>query len=1042
MPNELKNALLASTNLNRTRKLPVDGSSSVSVMVWTVSGIVLASCGGGGGGGGGGLSVTTPSFFARVVDGPVMDATIYFDVTGGPEDTADGRVTQADRVHRDNVDENGDPLYRTNANGEVEVPSELANRFFVADVNGAIDTATNTRLSGEFMSLARGGVATPLTDLISRAGEHRAQTILTEIFGTTSVSAADIINIDNYRFYETSQRNSKADLILEAALTLTEIDNDQSGRFPGQGQTQDRISLLKAIIQDTATSSDEIYLANLVVVRTYTGQEIRNGTLPGVNDNRPEITVSGQQNKIIEGSISANTDTGFLISARDIDDPNGKPRLTVNDNRFRIDADGRLLFARDVEILYDPRTNGQFDVNITAEDTGVGTGPSPGNTLVAVTITPTNTDSGDARFTIISDGDINTPKPGDVLTASVMTPDPDGSNVTYSYQWYYVDTRFVVNPTYGFDRHIISETNQTYTVRRTDIGKMIGVLVTYDEETFKDDGITPTDTERVTTELATTTVTHQPTTGTVTDPLIAGVQNIRDIRSSFSFDGNGYGSASVEETHDILKIASLEAALRAYSGINTTLDALSATFGGAVVDSTDPHMATVTFNVSGQNDIVFTYVLSGDDADDFMLVQKGNDVSFLSLYSPDYERPADNDGMNNYSVAETITTISGQIPTAHRQVSRTYTLNVTDDTDDINIEIYENHPLYQPIKLHPDGLSGYQLTDNYGDNAFFTLDADGHLLWKVIPDYEAPLDGDGNNRYGIELIRTAGNEKLRVDITVKDLGLGVDPGNGYEPAVLFEPRDIPNAHLPSEFVQKLIYGFAWKMPKTGPLIMTYSISEVERADLAVYFSDAFPTDIYNARGQRQITREEREYDFLSEEERIEFSKTVTTDQAKVDNIYKILKAELLKFEAVANVKFVEVAYSEENIPHIDLSFGRYPGRNTGVSIHTDGGDLNIGTEHLFSDFEFQRSIVHEIGHALALSHPFQPQGSALPPTSLTINPLLDWPGNRSERDSPLSVMSYNGTIDSLQQADIDALRFLYGAAGTDFAGVESIIVDI
>jgi hypothetical protein len=412
------------------------------MMVWTVSGIALASCGGGGGGGGGGPSITAPSF-ARVVDGPVFNAAIYFDVTGGPGDTADGRITQADRVHRANVDENGAALYRTNARGEVEVPAEFANRLFVADVNGAIDTATNARLTGEFMSLARGGIATPLTDLINReGGESQAQRVLNQIFDPGRVSLQDVLNINNYRIQENPQQNSTAHLVTEAALILTEIDKNKATRssLPDQNETTERIELLKKVIAGNTSDNDAKFITEMVTVRVAAGHETQRNTRTDVNDNSPDIDISGQQATLNEGTITAGTDTGFRISASDVDDPLANPVLSVSDNRFRIDNDGKLLFAQNVTVDYETLSQRNITLTITAEDTGRGGQGSPGNGTETLTIRFSNRDEADASVNIArttGSGDVAV---GHVYTATV-THDADNDQTTvYTYNWYLGNT--------------------------------------------------------------------------------------------------------------------------------------------------------------------------------------------------------------------------------------------------------------------------------------------------------------------------------------------------------------------------------------------------------------------------------------------------------------------------------------------------------------------------------------------------------------------------------------------------------------------------
>jgi hypothetical protein len=1231
MPDELNNTLNASTIHTSSRRLLLDGSSTVSVMVWTMSGIVLASCGGGGGGGG--PSVTAPSF-ARVVDGPVINAAVYFDVTGGPGGTADGKITQADRVHRDNVDANGAALYRTNARGEVEVPAEFASRLFVADVNGAIDTATNARLTGEFMSLARGGIATPLTDLINReGGESQAQRVLNQIFDPGRVSLQDVLNIDNYRIQANPQQNSTAHLVTEAALILTEIDKNKATRssLPSQNETTERIELLRKVIADNTSDADAKFITEMVTVRVAAGHETRQGTRTDVNDNKPEIDISGQQVILNEGTITAGTDTGYRISASDLDDPHGKPNLGVSDNNFWIDDDGKLLFAQNVTVDFetpternitltiiaedtgkggqgapgngterviihfsnrndnspvimqtdltqetliqgpiaagtdtgysfsasdpdDPDgkpvltvsddrflideqgklrfarnvdidlatlTNGEIRLMIIAEDTGVGTGTQPDGTL-PVTIKIVIVDTGKAEFSItFSSNQAIAPVVGTVLTATEDSPDPEVANAVYSYQWYHVGDTVLSN------EDISGATNETYTLKTSDEGKQIGVRVRYDEDSLKNDGKTPaapTGVETVITELTMakdiqSDISDGSASALETDGIFilarfddytlqrqssfvavkadgtsiqltgidknkfklvqegTGVVIVSTVGFDYArptdedrmntyvyslrfFDSSGSRTSStdytlsitddtsdnpqtvsitrqtnagvhsatgtVTETDNILKITSLKDAIEAFREIKSALDAVSATFASAVVDSDDPRTATITFTVSGQDDLVFTYVLSGDDVTDVILVQNGTDVSVVTVSGLDHENPADSSSPANniYNFVETITISKLGFPSS---VSREYDLTINDDPSEVSIKVYESHPLHKPIDTPFGDLTGYELTAGYGDNAFFTIDTEGKLWWKATPDYETPRDGDGNSRYEIELSNTTSGQSHQADIVVTDIGADIDP-NDYSGGLFYVPRmfirpidfaddDLPTitkTGIPADFPQYLISGKAWKMPETGPMVITYSISAEDRNELA---TAVFPND-----------------------------------QSGLDTFYSTLESTLSMFEKVANIDFIEIEHGEEEyatydgnpnqlvrspIPHINLFFKS--GGGSAASSGDDGARISLDYEDILTTPKQKFIILHEFGHVLGLEHPFD---STKPKHISTFDPDTHWPGNDIYTFSKDSVLSYNRSVVTLQPADIVALQFLYGEPGTNFEGVESLIVDI
>lgn len=489
----------------------------------------------------------------------------------------------------------------------------------------------------------------------------------------------------------------------------------------------------------------------------------------------------------------------------------------------------------------------------------------------------------------------------------------------------------------------------------------------------------------------------------------------------------GGNVASVNETNDTIRVQSFKEKV-----LEDDLPRVTFFIGDMVTD----HLSRVTIRFLPEDsntftDIVFRTELSGPDADKFKYIQDdGGDARIVTVSGLDYENPLDHNRDNIYEFTETWSTMDARVGDTPLQLysgSSRFLLHVLDvpgPSDPLThvvpmIDVYENHPVYQPLDIPSLVLNNFQLNQEYRDNRFFRIDGDGDVRWIAAPDFEDPQDGGGDNVYEIELTRVdSGGAMHRVMTSVRVMD--IDPGSTQDPRELdteiltsFGPRNIPDANKPSTFAQNLVWGYSWKLPETGPVIITYAISEGERNELLRIFSG---------------------------------------NQEWADEFYALLEAKLDEIESAANVKFVEVDHGQREtleifsgviaptVPYYVLEFQNTEERSH-ASITSDGGEVVLWSEHVLKYPGYV--VLHEFGHALGLHHPFEDTSDDEEEGEVDdYDPQVHWPGLEAFRYNPESVLSYNFGTTTLRTADIETLRFLYGYANTNSMGVERFITNV
>ena len=145
---------------------------------------------------------------------------------------------------------------------------------------------------------------------------------------------------------------------------LDDTDSDTNALDVGVAVT-DSVQLLVRD-DDNAVSSVETLTVNI----------------EGSND-APDITVSGTAIAIYEGTLTVDSDTGRVVS---FSDPEGDTfSFTTNDSRFALDSNNQFVVQSGAVFDYEPLTNGQLSVTITATNTTDASDTYQASTTISIT---------------------------------------------------------------------------------------------------------------------------------------------------------------------------------------------------------------------------------------------------------------------------------------------------------------------------------------------------------------------------------------------------------------------------------------------------------------------------------------------------------------------------------------------------------------------------------------------------------------------------------------------------------------------------------
>jgi len=187
------------------------------------------------------------------------------------------------------------------------------------------------------------------------------------------------------------------------------------------------------------------------------------------------------------------------------------------------------------------------------------------------------------------------------------------------------------------------------------------------------------------------------------------------------------------------------------------------TLSAHAITATDDDGDTLSYSVSG-----------GADQALFSIVSSTGALSFIS--SPDFEMPADSDGLNDYVVEVSVSD-------GESSDSQQVTITVTDVDDSINtppqitsaasVSIPENTLSALAITATDDDgdTLSYSLSGGVDQALFGIVSSTGALSFISSPDFEVPTDSDGLNDYVVEVSVSDGvsSDSQQITITVTDV---------------------------------------------------------------------------------------------------------------------------------------------------------------------------------------------------------------------------------------------------------------------------------
>ena len=181
-----------------------------------------------------------------------------------------------------------------------------------------------------------------------------------------------------------------------------------------------------------------------------------------------------------------------------------------------------------------------------------------------------------------------------------------------------------------------------------------------------------------------------------------------------------------------------------------------------------------TFRATDPQRDTIIWTLVGTDAGHFTITADGSGRGVLAFISPpDYEKPADSDGQNDYELTVIATDEDSHVD----RLSFTITVTEVDEGPEVSgpstFTIAENGSLSNAVytATDPEGSNVARWSVGGRDGGDFFITQGGTLYFRSPPDYESPADSDRDNVYEVTIQPSDGrnNGSYPVTVTVTDV---------------------------------------------------------------------------------------------------------------------------------------------------------------------------------------------------------------------------------------------------------------------------------